>query len=144
MPVRNPDHPGDPGGQEIRGTDMRRKIDPGLTIEGLREIHSHANFMKENKINENAANFIQLVCEHAIELIEMAIQKGKERSSCPFCGSAGIEWQLWIPPGAELGYYYGFCDICGTKIRYKEEDLLNAKDTLEETVPREVQRYGSD
>ena len=123
---------------------MERKIDPEKTIEGLEVLHSFAQYMKENNINDRAVKNIQHICEDAITLINRARQKGKDRSSCPFCGSMGIEWRLWIPPDAEFGFYYGFCDMCGTKIRYKEEDLINGKDTLEETVPREVQRCGSD
>lgn len=120
------------------------KIDPQRTIEWLQYLINFTPYMKESKINDNAENNIRHTCLEAILLIESTIQKGRDRSRCPFCGTTGIEWRLWMPPGAEYGYYYGFCDMCGTKIRYKEEDLLNAKDALEEDIPREVQRYGSD
>lgn len=90
------------------------------------------DFMEDGQPLKNT----EKTCEEAANIIRALIKRGRDRNRCPFCGNPEIEFQFWIPKGAEFGFYYGSCNLCGARIRYKEEDLNN--DTLEENVPGEV------
>ena len=114
-------------------------ITPERVLKALYILNEAAPGIVDSRCVKNT----QGICKEAIYLIERMMEKGR-RSRCPFCGNGGIEYKFWLPQGAEYGFYYGFCDICGANIRYKEEDLINGEDTLEENVPGEVQGCGSD
>ena len=116
------------------------KKTPYQVIENLKFLIEAAPYIVDERCVKNTKRF----CIDAIEMIASMAEKKSRRSSCPFCGNGGIEYKFWLPQGAEYGFYYGFCDICGVNIRYKEEDLINGEDTLEENVPGEVQGCGSD
>ena len=118
---------------------MRKKTSFQI-IENLKLLIEAAPYI----VDERCVKKTQRFCIDAIDLIERMMESKRRRNRCPFCGNAGIEFKFWLPDGAEYGFYYGFCDECGARIRYKEVDLLNGEDALEENVPGEIQGCGSD